>query len=135
MGFDEILLSPELTLPQIRDIKGNPATIVYGRIPLMTLEKCVIREIADCKTCETGKVRITDRRGIEFPVLREWEHRNVIYNSLPTSMSDRQDELVRYGIVNRHFIFSDENPKEVDAVIDAFEKGLPLPKKVRRLAK
>jgi putative protease len=135
LGLEEILLSPELTLPQIRDVKGNTAVTVYGRIPLMTLEKCVIREIADCRACDTDTVKITDRRGIEFPVLREWEHRNVIYNSLPTCMSDRIEELARYGIQNRHFIFTDETPREVDEVIHAFEHGLPLSKKVRRLSK
>ena len=135
LGLEEILLSPELTIPQIRDLKGNTAVTVYGRIPLMTLEKCVIREIAGCQICDAGNAKITDRRGIEFPILREWEHRNVLYNSLPTCMSDRTDELERYGIENRHFIFSDETPKEVDAVIEAFEQGLPLPKKVRRLSK
>ena len=135
MGFDEILLSPELTLPQIRDVQGNRAVIVYGRIPLMTLEKCVIREIANCKTCDKNTVKITDRRGIEFPILREWEHRNVLYNSLPTSMSDRQDDLVKFHIKNQHFIFSTESLKEVDEIIIAFQKGLPLSKKARRISK
>ncbi|MBQ9760366.1 MAG: U32 family peptidase [Clostridia bacterium] len=135
LGFDEILLSPELTLPQIRDIGGKTAVIVYGRIPLMTLEKCVIRELADCTVCDRGEARMTDRRGIEFPILREWKHRNVVYNSLPTCMSDRIEELCRYGISNRHFIFSNETPREVDEVIEAFEKGLSLPKKVRRMLK
>ena len=101
----------------------------------MTLEKCVVREIADCKVCDAGKATITDRRGIEFPILREWEHRNVLYNSLPTCMSDCRDELSRYGIDNRHFLFTTETQKEVDAVIEAFQKGAPLSKKVRRLLK
>ena len=135
LGFDEILLSPELSLPQIRDIQGNRAVVVYGRIPLMTLEKCVIREIADCKTCDRNSAKITDRRGIEFPILREWEHRNVLYNSLPTSMSDRQDELTKFNVKNQHFIFSTESPREVDAVITAFQKGLPIPQKARRISK
>lgn len=135
MGFAELLLSPELTLPQLRDVGGNTAAIVYGRIPLMTLEKCVAREVADCKTCDRGEVTITDRRGITFPVLREWEHRNVICNSLPTCMSDRSGELEHYKIQNRHFIFTTETPQQVDAVIEAFEKHLPLDGKVRRLSR
>ena len=47
MGIRTPVLSPELTLPRIRDIRGDVRTIVYGRIHLMLLEKCVIREIAD----------------------------------------------------------------------------------------
>ena len=133
LGVEQLVLSPELTLPQLRDIKGNTAVIVYGRLPLMLLDKCVIREIADCRRCAEGRVRLLDRRGAEVPVLREWEHRNVVYNSLPTSMSDRQEQLQRAGICAWHFIFSVETTREVDGVIRAFKEGAPLPMTVRRL--
>ena len=76
---------------------------------------------------------MTDRRGVTFPILRESEHRNVIYNSLPTSMSDKQDELARAGITDRHFIFTVENVREIDRVIEAYESGVPLDCKVRRI--
>ena len=133
IGTASLILSPELTLPQARDIKGDTSLIVYGRIPLMTVEKCVIREIADCDTCGKNAAILTDRRGVRFPVLREWEHRNVIYNSLPTSMSDRQDQLTKAGITNQHFIFSTETPDEVDEVISLWKKGAALPYPVRRI--
>ncbi len=133
MGIPSVILSPELTLPQARDIKGDTSLIVYGRIPLMTVEKCVIKEIADCDTCAKNAAILTDRRGVRFPVLREWEHRNVIYNSLPTSMSDRQDQLAKAGIPNQHFIFSTETPDEVDEVIKLWKKGSVLPYPVRRI--
>lgn len=127
LGFEGAILSPEMTLPQIRDVGGKTEAIVYGRIPLMLLEKCVIKEIADCKKCDGGAVLLKDRRGYVFPVLREWEHRNVVYNSLPTSMSDRKNDLERFRITVRHFLFSTESPGEVDAVIRAFRHGNALP--------
>ncbi len=133
LGFEEPILSPELTLPQLRDIGGDAATIVYGRIPLMTLEKCVSKERGGCRQCLAGKQTLTDRKGAVFPVLREWEHRNVIYNSLPTAMSDRTDQLARYRILSWHFLFSVESPDEVDAVIAAYQKGISLGKQVRRI--
>ena len=133
MGISSVILSPELSLPQARDIKGDTSLIVYGRIPLMTVEKCVIREIADCDTCDKNAAILTDRRGVRFPVLREWEHRNVIYNSLPTSMSDRQDQLLKAGIIAEHFLFSTETPDEVDEVIRHWKKGEALPCPVRRI--
>ena len=133
LGIESMILSPELTLPQIRDIGGDSAVIVYGRIPLMTLEKCVIREIADCSACKTGTVRLRDRRGVEFPVLREWEHRNVIYNSLPTAMTDREAELIRANVTARHFLFTVESPAEVDAVIRADRAHTPVGGQVRRI--
>ena len=133
MGIDSVILSPELTLPQARDIKGDTSLIVYGRIPLMTVEKCVIREIANCDTCAQNAAVLTDRRGVSFPVLREWEHRNIIYNSLPTSMSDRQDQLTKAGITNQHFVFSIETTAEIDEVIRLWKKGAALPYAVRRI--
>lgn len=133
LGVEEVLLSPELTLPQMRDVGGNSTAIVYGRIPLMTLEKCVIRELSDCEACARGSVELIDRKGISFPVLREWEHRSVVHNSLPTGMSDRQDQLSRYGISNRHFLFTTESPDEVDGVIQVYRSNRPLDGLVRRM--
>ena len=82
MGFESVVLSAELTLPQIRDIKGAKAAIVYGRIPLMTLEKCVIKELygdkRGCEVCSRGKAEMKDRRGFVFPVIREFPHRNIV---------------------------------------------------------
>lgn len=135
LGVENILLSPELTLPQIRDVSGDTAAIVYGRLPLMLLEKCVSKEISTCERCTSGKTTITDRRGITFPVLREYEHRSVIYNSAPTYMADRESDLQRAGIVNRHFIFSTETKLDVDKVIGAHKNNPPAPEgeKIRRI--
>ena len=133
LGLQEPILSPELTLPQLRDIGGESQAIVYGRIPLMTLEKCILKDVGACGKCEQGKQKLTDRKGVSFPVLREWEHRNVVYNSLPTAMSDRLDLLARYRITAWHFLFSVETPVEVDTVIEAYQKGLSLGRPVRRI--
>jgi putative protease len=133
MGISSVILSPELTLPQARDISGNTELIVYGRIPLMTVEKCVIREIADCNACGSNRALLKDRRGVTFPVLREWEHRNVIYNSLPTSMSDRGAQLTAANLTAQHFLFSVESAEEVDRIIKAWKSGTALPFSVRRI--
>lgn len=121
LGIESIMLSPELTLPQIRGIKGNTSVIVYGRIPLMLLEKCVASEVTSCENCKEGKADLTDRKGITFPVLREFEHRNVIYNSAPTYMADLNKDLARSKVTNRHFIFSDESANEVDYIISCYQ--------------
>lgn len=123
LGLCDVLLSPELTLPQLRDIGSFGRTITYGRIPLMLLEKCVIREIASCEVCHRGGAVLTDRKGMKFPVLREGAHRNVVYNSVPTYMGDREGELLGSGIIHRHFIFSVEKPQAVDRVLQAHRVG------------
>ena len=135
LGVQSIILSPELTIPQIRDVFGDTAAIVYGRIPLMLLEKCVSKEITTCEKCAAGQASITDRRGFSFPVLREFEHRNVIYNSAPTYMADLEVDLKRANITNRHFIFSTESQNEVDNVITAHKNHSPAKEnqKIRRI--
>ncbi len=137
LGLEEVLLSPELTLPQVRDVGGFGRSVTYGRIPLMLLEKCVIREIASCDTCRSGGAMLTDRKGVSFPVLREGDHRNVIYNSVPTYMGDREEELARADVRHHHFIFSVERAAAVDRVITAVRRGLAaedaFPGGVRRI--
>ena len=133
LGFEDVLLSPELTLPQIRDIRGASDVIVYGRIPLMLLEKCVGREVGDCHACADGKNQYTDRRGEKFPVFRLAPHRNELFNCVPTGMSDRRAELLGAGVRGGHFIFTDETAKDVQKVLQAYREGLPLGGKVRRI--
>jgi putative protease len=139
LGFTDVILSPELNLARVRDIKAPVGCIVYGRIPLMLLEKCVIRELSPCTDYNGDQIchaTLTDRRGVKFPVLREsGSHRNTIYNSVPTCMSDRQDELDAYNVTSRHFIFSTESQDEIDRVIDLHLAKKALDTDVRRIIK
>ena len=130
-GVERLLLSPELTLPQMRDVGG--AAIVYGRIPLMLTERCFIKENFGCDAC--GKAGLTDRRGMTFPLLREYPHRNLILNCLPTYMGDKQAPLRQYGIGGQHFIFTVESAKEAAAVLRAWRAGAPLDGECRRIAR
>ena len=133
LGFKDALLSPELTLPQIRDIRGARDAIVYGRVPLMLLEKCAEQETGNCEKCESDQNALIDRRKEKFPILRLPPHRNILLNSRPTGMSDRRAELARAGIDAGHFIFTLESPAEVDRVINAYQSGTPLQGAVRRI--
>ncbi len=133
LGFEDIILSPELTIPRLRDIGGKSFAVVYGRVPLMVTEKCVGREISDCNTCKDNKVTLRDRKNAEFPVYREWRHRSVIFNSVPIFMADRQSDLDRSDISMQHFIFTDESSGEVDKIINCYSKGSTYNKPFRRI--
>ncbi len=148
----DVMLSPELTLPRMRDISdalpGQTAAIVYGRLPLMLLEKCAIRELYGAKTdhrafdgqageacrlCTRDAAVMVDRMGVKFPVLRVADHRNVVLNSVPLSMTDREEDLSRAHLTDRHMLFTVETPAEVDAVIRATNEGSPIGGDVRRM--
>ena len=124
-GFENVMLSPELTLPQIRDIKGSTAVCVYGRVPLMVTEKCVGKELGGCSACKEGRAVLLDRKGASFSVIKTFGHRSVIVNSVPFYMADKKAELERYKATSQYFIFTTESAKEVDGIIEAYKKGLP----------
>ena len=72
-GLDSQLLSFELTLPQIRDIsKAVPSEVlVYGRLPLMLMENCVIKNRTGTCACDAGVTKLVDRMGEEFPIVKD----------------------------------------------------------------
>ena len=120
MGIDDVALSPELTSRQARGVGGR--AIVYGRIPLMITERCFMKENFGCDRC--GKCQLVDRKGISFPMMREYDHRNLIFNSVYTYMGDRQDEVAG---LSYHFIFTTENASEAEKVIRSFKEKRPFP--------
>lgn len=123
MGMEDVILSPELSLAQIRDIGGRSRVIVWGRLPLMITEKCVGKELGGCQRCSMGQTVLTDRRGVDFPVMMRFGHRSLIVNSVPTYMADRRAEILRAGVTAEHFIFTTESKSEVSDVIRAYKKG------------
>ena len=131
LGVADTLVSPELTARQARDVGGR--AIVYGRIPLMITERCFMKENFGCEQC--GKASLVDRKGVKFPMMREFEHRNLIFNSAYTYMGDKLSEIA--GIDLHHFIFTTESASEVKQVVDAFKskKPFPLNGQFRRMGK
>ena len=125
LGAEGVVLSPELTLAQLRDMPSGASACIYGRIPLMITEKCVPKEISDCRTCASGKAELVDRRGAKFPVLKAYEHRSEIFNSVPVYMADRRELLPDESKLGRHFLFSTESAAEVDRIIEAYERSTP----------
>ncbi len=131
IGIENLVLSPELTLPMARDIGGS--VIVYGKIPLMLTERCFIKDNFGCRQCENAV--LTDRTGAKFPILREFEHRNLILNSTPTYMGDKSNELCAAGLTSHHFIFTVESEKQTLDILKAYKNKSPLPFAVRRMGK
>ncbi|MBQ3075893.1 MAG: U32 family peptidase, partial [Clostridia bacterium] len=102
--LSDVVVSPELNTSQIRDLRGEKCTIVYGRIPVMLLEK------------DPDTKLLCDRKGIKFPVLQEGE-RFIVYNSVPFYMADKKKLLKEKGIEHHHYIFSIETKQEIIRLI------------------
>lgn len=119
-GLDSQLLSFELTLPQIRDIsKAVPSEVlVYGRLPLMLMENCVMKNRTGICACQTGTVRLVDRVGEEFPIVKDpGTCRNVLLNGKKLYLLDKKDALRGMGLWALRLQFTTENPGEIDKVL------------------
>ena len=122
MGAEHIILSPEITLPQARDIGGG--VIVYGRIPLMITERCFMKDNGGCGRC--SDLSLEDRMGERFPMIREFDHRSLILNSKITYMGDKHQLLDKNRIGSYHFIFSTEREEKIKTALASFKSGIPL---------
>ena len=128
LGIKKQVLSPELTLAMARDVGGGE--IVLGKLPLMLTERCFMKENFSCAKC--SKAALFDRTGVNFPIIREWQHRNLILNSVHTYMGDKKEELNRANITHRHFIFTNEGAEEALMLLDSYFKSAPI-KGARRI--
>ena len=142
-GLTDLLLSPELTPPQMRDVKSvlPHGIITYGRLPMMTLQRCIIREhigdapqVSDrdnpCRYCDAHPISVMrDRKQMRFPITRMYPHRNIVHNASPLYMADKQDDIVRLHAAFVHHIFTTESASQAEAVIRAYEtpgfRGVP----------
>ncbi|MBR2635025.1 MAG: U32 family peptidase [Clostridia bacterium] len=116
----DAIVSPELNLAQLRDLRGKKRVIVYGRIPLMLLEK------------KPSGGALRDRRGVLFPVIEEGG-RSIVLNSVPLYMADKQKELKEKGLTDQHFIFTVETPEQVKRILSAWQNKKEPTESVRRI--
>ena len=123
------MLSFEMTLPQIRDISKPVDTelLVYGRMPLMVTENCIMKNRTGACVCQQGQQKLVDRTGAEFPIIKDGRScRSVLLNGKKLSLMDRREELSRLGLWGLRLYFTTENSREVDRVLRDFVNGAPF---------
>lgn len=122
-------VSFEATLPQIRDMaKPLPCEmLVYGRLPLMLTENCIIKNRTGVCACQSGEVKLIDRKGEEFPILPDpGSCRSVIYNGKKLYLLDKRTELEALGLWALRLQFTTESPQDVDRVLQQYESLAPF---------
>ncbi len=148
MGCERVMLSPELPAAAVESMSGG--AVVYGRLPLMTLARCVICDgkcpfgnrggRAVAADNYTGRTNISlvknarevgctavlrDRKGEEFPVIGMpmFDCVNVVYNAVPTWMADRPEQIG--NLRQQHFMFTTETAVEAERVVRAYMEKRP----------
>jgi putative protease len=108
--------------PPLRDFSRG--LIAYGRLPLMLVRCCPLKNGAGCAACAGSAGGLTDRLGQKFPVMC-FGGASEIYNSRPLWMCDRAGELGQAGADFAQLYFSTETPDEVAKTLAAWRAGLP----------
>ena len=112
-GFLSATASFELRMAQIRAMAKPLDTelIVYGRLPVMVSDQCIIKESAGRCNCQTP-AQMSDRMGSVFPVVKEFGCRNVIYNAHKLYLADKKEDLYSAGLWGLRMLFSTESARE-----------------------
>ena len=121
MGFVSLTASFELKLAQIRDLSKAVDTelFAYGRLPLMITENCVIKNQFGKCVCANANT-LTDRKGVQFPVLRAFGCRNEIFNANKLFLADKAQDYRRAGLWAIRLSFTTENALECARVLERY---------------
>jgi len=100
LGFASATASFESRLAQIRDLSKplDLELLVYGRLPLMLMEHCILRNRGQGCHCQDKPQSLGDRKGEHFPVESAWGCRNELFNAKPLWLADRRGGLCPAGL-------------------------------------
>ena len=132
-GLSGATLSFELRHEQLRDIsKCIPCeAIVYGRLPLMITENCIVANEFGCRRFKgrcgavcadsacAGAPELTDRVGERFPVLHAYGCRSELQNGKTLWLADKP-EYRKIGLTYARLRFTTESAEECMRVLRAY---------------
>lgn len=127
--YDEITLSPELSLTELTALADNDCEIfAYGRLPLMVTQQCPIGNFAadrsSGKYCKfkhhSQNYSLNDRKNINFPVFTDcFNCISVIYNAKYIFILNKFSEFEKLYCSYR-LNFTDESALEAEKITSAY---------------
>ena len=91
LGLADTVLSFELNEKAIKNLGGSMkrGVFVYGYLPVMLMRACPQKSDKGCGDC-TGFTYLTDRKGIDFPLICHKKEYSVLHNSVPVYLGNKQ---------------------------------------------
>ena len=113
----------ELRMAQVRDLAKclDTELIIYGRLPCMVTEQCIISRSSGGCSCSSGSAALSDRMGSVFPVVREFGCRNVILNAHKLFLADKSEDILSCGLWAGRLMFTTETPRECVQIVRAYQ--------------
>lgn len=120
MGLQDVTLSFELYEKAIKNIVAEipKGAYIYGYLPIMLLRTCPQKSVDGCLNCN-GNSTLTDRKGIEFPLLCHNKKYSVLHNSVPLYIGDKN--LSELDFVT--FYFTIEGKKDCEKIYSSYLNG------------
>ncbi|MEE0807792.1 MAG: DUF3656 domain-containing protein [Acutalibacteraceae bacterium] len=130
LDVSAVTLSAEISLRDAVNLPTNlpKGIFAYGRLPLMLLRNCPLKNGRVCKDCDKHGF-LTDRKGIKFPIACHGEYVEML-NSTPVYLADKVDELRHLDFVVLSFY--DEASDTVQKTVKAYKNGAPPPAEYTR---
>ncbi len=118
------LLSPRMNLHQVRTLRKPLPTelIVYGRLPVMLADRCIIKKSAGRCACQNTS-RLTSKEGASFPVRRQFGCKNMIYDNKKIFLADRRRDYEQAGLQAVQLLMTEESTRECVEIVRAY-RGL-----------
>ncbi len=119
LGIQQAAVSPELSLSEISQIHSgiSKGIIGYGRLPLMLLRNCPLKNGRSCQQCDQ-KGYLTDRTNTKFPVRCAFGFSELL-NSTPIYLADKLSEIKNIDFMILYFTI--ESQKEVETIIEGYQ--------------
>ena len=125
LGFVSATGSFEARFAQLRDLDKalDMEVLVYGRLPLMLTENCILKNRGKGCHCEDAPQTLTDRKGESFPVEKAWGCRNELFNPRILWLADRKSDWSRLGASCARLAFLRESPAKCARIFTAYRTG------------
>ena len=114
-----INVSPECSNNDLKEISkyaNNLETIVYGRIELMIMNYCLIKNNIGCQYCQ-HKFALKDKNNQYYPVINN-RGKNIILSPKPINKLQEIAEYQSYGLNNFRLNFYEESIAEIKDILN-----------------
>ena len=138
-GMDRQTLPLELNYQELRRLDYPGEMVVYGRLPVMVSNQCILRTTKGCSHRPETLV-LKDRTGAEFAVRNHCTFcYNTIYNANPLSLLDNVSEVLRLRPLSVRLQFTVEPAKEAAAIarafVDAYRDGKKVSGEIKNITR
>jgi putative protease len=120
-GLKSATLSPEMSASRVRSISKTMDTelVVYGRIPLMYTNRCIIKDVTGLCSCDRY-AGISDKNGFVHPVTHDLTCRCTLWSPKKLFLAGRSRDYLAAGLWGVRLVFTTENANECATIVERY---------------